>query len=431
VKEFAAFCQRLFRQNEFAFKLGTDRIAAALRVEGNPDHQYDVILVGGTNGKGSVSSLIHAGLVGAGYRTGLYTSPHLMDVRERIRVNGRLISEQRFLEIGRHCLKRWSDEVPATSKLTYFELVTVIACIAFAEMKVEKAVFEVGLGGRLDATNALRRRLSVITPVAVDHTQHLGADIPTILGEKTAILEAGRPGVVCRPSGWSASQTREFASSRGAEPLWVEGQEFEAVADSLTVDGETLPADWVPFDGKYQRENAACALAALTLSRSTFADQLPPLRELPSLLSAARWPGRFTPVSLGGRVLQVDCAHNPHAARAAAEHLRERFPRGVTALVAVGVSKDLRAVLEAIRPAVSRLIAVPLTHPRVRPAAEVARMARELHMNVVEPPSFEAALRSIAESDDPTAALGSIYLVGSIQRAAGLSPDDLVVIEDP
>lgn len=442
-RSFAEVRDRLFRQNEHTIKLGLERIRHALDSEGSPDAAFDTLLIAGTNGKGSVAALCHAAFASCGVRTGLFTSPHLVDVRERIRVDGAPINEARFAALGDDILARWGEGAEVGERLTYFELLTLMAARHFRDEGVEVAVVEVGLGGRLDASNALARSLSVITPVSRDHEQYLGEGIPRIFAEKAAILRPENPGVVCLPLDWRPEDLDAALPSGAASPLDIEGRAFGAGEEGgpLWVGDTTFPGDWIPFAGAHQRRNAACALAALRrwreLPKARGATMLPPLPELPPHLARARWPGRWSDLgatrSGGGRLI-VDCAHNAHAAEVAAQALRARFAPGLrttppTLVLGLSADKDADAILGALAPCVGRCVATAADNPRALPAHAVAERARAHGLAVDVVPGAADALAHAEAREGDVIALGSIYLVGEILAARGLAPEDLHVLE--
>ncbi len=382
---------------------------AALDAEGAPDRQFSSVLIAGTNGKGSVASLMHAGLLGAGYRVGLFTSPHLVDVRERIRVDGEPIGVGDFVELGERVLSAWAEGADESARLTYFELITLIAMLHFAETGVHIAVVEVGLGGRLDATNTLDPCVSIVTPVALDHTRWLGDDLATIFSEKLAVLRRARPAVVCRPSGWDVERTLAAASQLEASPLMVEGRDFEALDEH---------PGWLHFAGQHQRQNAAVALAGLSSLG---------LRPQPGDLGRARWPGRWTEVDVGGPVW-VDCAHNPESAAVSATLIRELAPEGATLVVGASADKDIAGIAAALATTAPRLVATAVDSARAMEAAPVAAAfeASGVPTRVVD--GVESALAAARTHADPVVALGSIYLVGKLLELARLSAEELPVL---
>ncbi len=442
-RSFAEVRDRLFRQNEFAIKLGLDRIRHALHVEGTPDAAFDTLLIAGTNGKGSVAALCHAAFASCGVRTGLFTSPHLVDVRERIRVDGVPISEARFAALGDRALARWGEGANSEERLTYFELLTLMAAQHFRDEGVEVAVVEVGLGGRLDASNALARAVSVITPVSRDHEQYLGEGIPRIFAEKAAILRPENPGVVCLPVGWGPEDLAAALPDDAASPLDLEGRDFGTAGegDRLWVGDTALATGWIPFAGEHQRRNASCALAALRRWQElTDARGAAALRSLPELLphlARARWPGRWSDLgatrSGGGRLI-VDCAHNAHAAEVAALALRSRLasdPASAPPTLVLGLSadKDADAIVAPLAPWVERCIATAADNPRALAPAAVAERTRAHGLATEIVKGVARALERAEAGEGDVLALGSIYLVGEILAARGLAPEDLHVLE--
>ena len=430
MRSYAAFCERLFRQNEFSVKLGVDRMRRALDSEGAPDDHYLALHVAGTNGKGSVASLCHAGLIGAGYKVGLFTSPHLVDVRERIRVDGAPIAKNHFLDIGSYVLDEWSETRAREDRLTYFEILTLIAAMHFQSEAVDVVVFEVGLGGRLDATNAVDPDLAVITPVALDHTKHLGSDIESVFGEKAGILRRDVPAVLCRPDRWSAAQVRHAVEGTGAAPLCVEGEDFSFSQGVASVMGEGVAVDWVGLFGEHQKRNAACALAALAMWRRQIAPDVPTVMELLPDLARARWPGRWQCVEWEGTPIVVDGAHNPHAACVAATAIRQQWSDRVTLLFAVSRNKDHLAIFQTLSPVVAEVICVPVNNPRVEQPAHNAAVASQCGIPSRVAPSLTVALEWARASERPIVALGSLYLVGDILRAVGHTTDTLEILVD-
>lgn len=420
----------MFRQNEFSFKLGTERIAAALQQEGRPDRTFKTVLVAGTNGKGSVASLLHAGLVGSGLKTGLFTSPHLVDVRERIRLDGHPISQSAFLELGGRCLHRWSDDVPLDERLTFFELLTLMAALFFAESNVDVAVFEVGLGGRLDATNALSHQMAVITPVGFDHTRNLGNTLDAIFSEKAATIVPHCPAIACRPVGWSVADVRDACTRFRPQPLWVEGDEFDRDQDAIRIGHTSASSDWVPLAGAHQLQNGALALSALDLARSELKWSIAPRPQLESHLATARWPGRWTAVEAGERTLFLDCAHNLEAASAISTHLIETFKETkVTILFGAVRGKPIAKMLMQLLPQAEQVIVTPINNPRACPADEIAKIIDAMGGQRLQADSVAQALQWATERKPPIVVLGSVFLIGEVLRELSCGAEALRVIE--
>ncbi len=325
-----AFYERLYRQNERVMKFGLDAIRTALARELGPV-DYPHILVGGTNGKGQVSALFATAAHRAGLQTGLFTSPHLVEFRERIRVNGRLLPDSEIVEIGQKVLAEYGgDDVPefCGTALTYFECCLVMALRAFRANHVGFGVFEVGLGGRLDATNALNPSLSVITSISRDHEAYLGHELSQIAGEKAGIMRSGCPVVTGRSM---AETLRVYAQQKACSSFDALGGEFDwCLRDGRVVlecrFGQ-IPLRGAEMLADYQRDNAAVACFALL--KAAEMELLPPMRDVVSdVCSHTRWVGRMWPCAesaarFGVSEIVLDGAHNPDGVRAFVDAVRK------------------------------------------------------------------------------------------------------------
>lgn len=380
-----------------AMRFGLERMERALAALGHPERAFDVLQVGGTNGKGSTCAMAAAALGAAGHRVGLYTSPHLVRFNERIQVDGAEIEDAALAaaldELRRAC--PWHEAGGEGDRLTYFEVATLAALLHFAQAGVRVAVLEVGLGGRFDATTAVAPRVTAVARIGLDHTQLLGDTVEQIAFEKAGIFKPGVPAVAHahQPPG-ALEALRAEARRRGA-PFSV------------------APADWpgpVALVGAHQRGNAALAAAAL---RALAGAGVPVGEEaIARGIAGARWPGRLEEV--GGVLL--DGAHNPDGAAALAAALAALHPgRAVEAVFGVLSDKDHAGMLRAIAGAVRRLHAVAPATPRARPAAELAAAARALgvdadaHAGVAE---AIACARRAASDGAAVVVAGSLYLVG-------------------
>ena len=355
--------------------------------------------VAGTNGKGSVCAMLDAICRAAGKRTGLFTSPHLVTFRERIRVDGEMISEeevaQRIDEL-RGISAGWNPEP------TFFELTTVLALGHFQRAGCEVVVFETGMGGRLDATNVVTPAVSVITPIALDHQQWLGATLAEIAAEKAGIFKPDVP-VVSSPQAEEAAQVlRLHAREVGTLAL-------EFVAKPWT---ETP----VNLAGSHQQWHAALAVHALALAAlGIHADAIVRgLREV-------QWPGRFQQI---GDRLVLDGAHNPAAAVRLAETWCEIFGgERATLILGVLADKDLHAICAALLPLAARVIAVPVPSPRTSAPEEVQAVVRELSPETpcVAVADLDTALAQAFAHAERTLLCGSLFLVGeALARGSGL-----------
>jgi dihydrofolate synthase/folylpolyglutamate synthase len=380
-----------------AMRFGLERMERALDALGRPERAYDVLHVGGTNGKGSACAMAAAALAAAGHRVGLYTSPHLVRFNERVEVGGAPISdaalEAAIGEIRRAC--PWHDAGAPGDRLTYFEFATLVGLLHFAREGVQVAVLEVGLGGRFDATNAVVPRVTAVARIGLDHTQLLGDTVEQIAFEKAGIFKPGVPAVAHahQPPG-ALEALRAEALRRGA-PFTVAEREWPGP---------------VALAGPHQRGNAAFAAAAL---RALAGAGVPVGDEaIARGIATARWPGRLEEVE----GVLLDGAHNPDGAAALAAALRALHPgRPVELVFGVLSDKDHAGMLSAIGGVVRRLHAVAPATPRARPAAEVCRAAAALGIDAEAHGSFPEALacaRSAAADGALVCVAGSLYLVG-------------------
>jgi dihydrofolate synthase / folylpolyglutamate synthase len=388
---------------------GLDRIEALLRAIGNPERAFRIVQVGGTNGKGSVSAMVAAILEAAGRRVGLYTSPHLCDFRERIRVNGRPISEEDVAD-GVEAIGTLITRLDATM----FEAATALGLDHFARLGVDTAVLEVGLGGRLDATTVGEPAVEVLSRIDYDHQAYLGETLTEIAGEKAAIIRAG--------VAFAASQEPEVEGvlvRRAAEvgvPLALEGRELRVTVDRFGLDGHFLSLegpDWSMHDarcrllGLFQPGNALLAAAA---ARHLGASEEAVRRGL----ATVDWPGRFQVIMRDPTVV-VDGAHNPGGARALAASLCAYFPgQPLTLVVGISADKDQASILAALAPIAARLILTAYRGPRAAPPAALRALLPPTHGQVETADSLREAL-SLAMEEPRTPIIcvaGSLYLVG-------------------
>ncbi|MBK8480289.1 MAG: bifunctional folylpolyglutamate synthase/dihydrofolate synthase [Proteobacteria bacterium] len=392
-------------------------MARALAALGDPQRSLRCVHVAGTNGKGSTAAMLAWALQLAGHRVGLYTSPHLSRFSERMRIDG--------VEIAAPQLLRLLDRVQGCGlELTFFETLTAIALLWFAEQRVAVAVVEAGLGGRLDATNVVQPEVSVITSIALDHAEVLGATLAQIAGEKAGIIKAGVPAVVAA----GAEVEAVFAARCAAlgAPHWREGRDFACAADEAGelayhgLDGSTLQALRLALAGSHQRSNAALALATLELLGERGLAVSADARR--AALATVRWPGRME--WIGSQHL-LDCAHNPAGARALAAALAPR--RDFVVVFSALREKAAAAMLEALRPCTARLV---LTRAAVDRAALPAAL-RDLVGAGEVAANLGAALASLADDPRPRLVTGSSYLVGEARVLLLGEAADAVALADP
>jgi dihydrofolate synthase/folylpolyglutamate synthase len=408
---------------------GLDRIRALLEALGNPQLSFPAAIIGGTNGKGSIASMLTAIGRAAGHRVGLYTSPHLSAVEERFEVDGRRISAS-GLDAQLGVVFAAADKLMADQRLdqapSYFEVLTAAAFRYFAEARVELGVMEVGLGGRWDATNVTRPRVAVVSSIALDHQDYLGSDIRSIAAEKAAVIPAGGMAVTSPQTPQVLDIIRRHAESVSAT-LW-ETESFPAVVrrtdDRLrhTFDCLGRLRDYVGLEvalpGKHQVENAQCAiLAAEALDRRRLRISSDAIW---AGLRSARWPGRCEWLEESPPIL-LDAAHNPAAAQALATYLwelrrRKAFDR-LHLVFATLADKDSDGIAAALYPLADQLIVTEAPSARATPAAELLEAGSPPpHRSAVRDP--EAALdlaRQTATPEDLICICGSTYLIGALR----------------
>jgi dihydrofolate synthase/folylpolyglutamate synthase len=392
---FAELKELLFARSNFGVKLGLERMREACALLGNPERGAPALHVAGTNGKGSTCAFAEAMLRAAGLRTGLYTSPHLNHFCERIRLDGRPIAEERACELLEEVRTRvpWALGDPG---LTFFEIVTLMAFLAFRE--VDAMVIEVGLGGRLDATNVVRPRACAVSSLGLEHTQYLGPTLAHIAAEKAGIFKEGAPAV-------TAGQPREAADvldTRARElgiPLWRPGRDYrfesrEGAPFCYAGPGWTVRAE-PGLAGHHQRANAALACALLETSG------LCGPRDAEKGLRSAAWPARLE--RFGD--IYLDGAHNPHAARALARAIPALFGgRKFNLIFGALRDKDVRGMLDALAPLAGEIHYCAPDSPRAVPPEELARIyPGRVH------PTVAAA---IAAAGPAALCCGSLYLAG-------------------
>ncbi|MEM7138951.1 MAG: folylpolyglutamate synthase/dihydrofolate synthase family protein [Myxococcota bacterium] len=344
-------------------KLGLDRVAEAAQVRGNPEARLAVVHVGGSNGKGSVATLVESALRAAGYRTGQFASPHLHRYVERVKIDGRPIREA---EVARRLESLRADD--ALPELTFFEYTTLLALEAFRDAACDVVVLEVGLGGRLDATNIVTPAVSVITNVSLEHQRILGDTVAKIAREKAGIIKPGVPCVVGVRGQEARRPVRRRLARQKAPALWID-RDFEATWAGNRLAARVLDRRWeglhLGLRGRYQADNAACALGALAALQTQgyhIGDDA-----ISTGFRRARWPGRLE-VHRGRPAFLFDAAHNAAGCQTLAAHLEEFAPKGRVALLFGAMEdKDHAAMLRAFDGLVDRVVYV---RPEMRRAAD-------------------------------------------------------------
>jgi len=420
----------LFGLQKQGIKFGLASSVRLMELLGDPHRRFRSLHVAGTNGKGSTASFLAGMLRAAGYRTGLYTSPHLVSFTERIRIDGAQIPEGRVVELAERVRHR-SRDLPAAGGAgpatpTFFEVTTAMAFTYFAEEGVDLAVVEAGMGGRLDSTNVLTPLVSVITNIDLEHTEFLGTTLEQIAAEKAGIIKAGVPVVtgVVQPE---AAAVIEREAGRQGAPVFRMPKDFGAVRtdpgppqrfDYRGI-GENLRDLSVSLLGRHQVGNACLAVAALECaSRAGVTVREPALR---SGLAATVWEGRLERLAVRPD-LYVDGAHNPASAAALAGALQE-LRSGYRRLVLVlGIlqDKDHDGIIARLAPLADRIVVTRPGYARALDVAALTAAVRRVHASVASADTVDAALsraRAEASPDDLIVVTGSLYTVGDARTA--------------
>jgi len=366
---------------------GLGRMRALLREVGRPERAYRSIIVAGTNGKGSTSATLDSILRASGYRTGLYTSPHLVDLRERWLIDGAPISEE-LLERSIALLQR-ASVVP-----TYFEALTVIAFIAFREAACEIAVLEVGMGGRLDATNVVKPIASLITPIGFDHMEYLGTTLRKIAAEKAGVIHRGAIVLTTNSDAAVVDVLRKRAAKFSDRFLVVDGEHD------------------TPLAGDFQRRNAALAVRAAEELRGVLPKITP--ASIERGVRATRWRGRLERMRVDGKEIWIDGGHNAHAAAAVAPFIAANLAPPRVLVFGIMGDKDVADVARTLFPHFALVIATEPYPPRSARAAELAELARGMGIDAVAEPDPRRALdRALASRGQSLFVGGSLYLAGA------------------
>lgn len=411
----------------FGIKFGLDNIRIILNALNNPHDSFDSILVAGTNGKGSVCAFLTRVVSLHGYKVGLYTSPHLVSVRERIRVNDRLISEKDFANLT-FLLKKKIDELVAAGELltppTYFEFLTALAFTYFAQQKIDLGIIEVGLGGRFDATNILQPLCSVITSIALDHEKYLGSSLVQVAGEKGGIIKSGRP-VITAVTAPEAIQTLQRKAAAAAAPFIkvLEQKDNLRALDrkgfkirfKLIWQGEEYT--FTPsLLGGHQGLNAACAL----VTANVLARIWRPLKreKIVAGLETTTWEGRLEILSEAPLFI-IDGAHNVSGARALREFMDEFLPPPDVLIFACMRDKRISEIAEILFPPARKIILTRFPYHRSAFPQEIyQKVTSYQEKTIMVPEVFQAlqAARKIVPPQGTIIAAGSLYLVGEIKK---------------
>ncbi len=404
----------LYGLQRFGIKLGLDNIRTLLERLGHPERAFGIVHVAGTNGKGSVCACLATIFRAARLRAGLYTSPHLHSFTERLRVDLEPVAEADVVRLTDK-LRACGEGIP----LTFFEFTTAMALEFFRERKVGWAVLEVGMGGRLDATNAVHPDLCVITRVGLDHREHLGSTLAEVAGEKAGIIKPGVP-VVCSLQEPETLEVIEDRARQCGAPLFLAGRDFASASDlrGMTYRGLDRNLGGLPMglEGGHQRENLALALVAgeLLIRRGVPLDEDALCRGV----AQVRWPGRLE-WWLGERKVLLDGAHNEDGARALADYLASAAISGVRLVVGMKGDKAAEAMLSRLLPHALALycapppVDLPAAPESLAATAQAAGVPARTFPRVAD--AMEAALRERRDGEVVVVA-GSLFLVAAARE---------------
>jgi len=409
--------QYLYDLRQYGTKLGLDQPRRLAALAGRPQAGLGIIHVAGTNGKGSTCAMLESIFRQGDYRVGLFTSPHLISFRERIQINRRFISE-REVSVSVARIRGWLAQFSGPSHPTFFEVITVMALCYFADRNCDLVILETGLGGRLDATNFVTPLVSVITHVALDHQAWLGDSLAQIAFEKAGIIKPGRPVVIAK------------AVSEVKAVLLAEARRRQSPLHMVSAADLTAPPlDRIrlPLAGDHQRWNAA-----LAVKTARVIDRQYPVSDTALMrgLERVQWPGRFQLIRIGGRLIVLDGAHNPHAARALRRAFESQFP-GVKPVIILGLlaDKNWQTICHILVPLAGRIYTVPVHSRRTANPQFVAEWCREIKpkREVTACSDLSEAL-ALASDDTMMLICGSLFLAG--EAVEKLAPESVSGLDE-
>jgi dihydrofolate synthase / folylpolyglutamate synthase len=416
--------RRIERYSPQEFKL--ERVVHLLEKLGNPHQAYPTLHIAGTKGKGSVSVMLAGVAQAGGLRTGLYTSPHLHTYRERIQINQEPIARGMMTEL----VEELQPVVEMQPELTTFEVTTALAFLYFQREQVDIGVMEVGLGGRLDATNVILPDLSIITSLSLDHTYLLGNTLGEIAYEKAGIIKQGIP-VVTAPQRQEALDVLQRIAAERQAPYYAVEETWHWEALDRSLKGQTLSVEQVAgpsaFDGAYelgligdfQQENAVTAIAATAVLHNLGKPWATP-EAVHTALRKISWPGRMEVLSEEPMVI-VDCAHNPYSAAALRDSLQTWFPETSWLLIyGASTDKDIDGMIKALKPIIKHAIVMRSYHPRAATPYDLADKFADLAHGAEIAINAQRALEQAIHRLEPgwgIVATGSIFVAADIREA--------------
>jgi len=419
----------IYNLNKYGIKLGLNNISYLLFLLGNPHKYLNIIHISGTNGKGSTAAIISSILQANGFKTGLYTSPHLVDFTERMKINSQNISQEKVCELLER-IKPYIEEVSNTTGYnhpTFFEVITAMAFLYFYEEKVDFLVLEVGLGGRLDATNVCQPLISVITRIDYDHMDKLGSSLKEIAREKSGIIKPGKIVISSSQYDEAYNEIKKIANERNS-PLFSIGKKINYQIKKTDITGSIFDLKgiyseykdmYVSLIGKHQVDNAATAIATIEALRIKGLNI--PTKAIRDGLGKVRWKGRLEIIQ-NEPLLVLDGAHNPNGIKIVRQTLEELFSYNRLILVlAIFSDKDYKKMVQIISPIADLIITTKAKNPRATPpqviAKEVEQYINKNKIIVTEniPQAINCAL-SNSKKNDLICITGSLYTVGEVKR---------------
>ena len=402
-----------------------DRMRDLMRLLGDPQNDYPIIHIAGSKGKGSTAAFAASALRAANYRVGLYTSPHLQDFTERMQINGIPIPQNEFAALVEE-MKPFVEQVPF---ITTFELATALGFLHFSRQKVTAAVIEVGLGGRLDATNIVTPLVSVITSLSLEHTAVLGNTLTEIAREKAGIVKPEHP-IVASPQDPEAASVLELVAEEKDVPLTLVGRDIFYKVKKKSIDGQMLEV-WmrngmkmklsIPLLGEHQVENAVTAYTALLVARKE--GLIINAAQIKQGFAETEWHGRFE-IWREKPPIVLDSAHNPDSIAKLRKTLDDYFPENpVVMIFGVSEDKNIAEMLKELAPRLAKVILTQSTHPRAVEAEKMIEFAEQAGVAYEVIESVEVAVARALEIADERQSLllsaGSIFLTAAVREILG------------
>ncbi len=407
----------LFSLELIGIKLGLSQIRRLLEALDHPERAYPSITIAGTNGKGSVTAIVERGLRASGRRTGRYTSPHLVHIEERIALDGVAIAPDVF---DRLALEVQMAAAALDAPPSFFEATTALALLAFRDAGVDIAVLEVGLGGRLDATNAVDASLVAITAIDLDHQEHLGHTLTAIAAEKAGVIKAGATVVVApNPADVEAVIHAHARAHEATVVAALDGVSCDAVIGArgsrltLTTPARAYGECVLRLSGRHQITNAIVAARTLEAVPDV------PAEAITTALSDVEWPARLEWLQIGPTDVLLDGAHNPAGAAALSAFVAEMIGRPVPMVLGVMGDKAVEEIIGALAPSASQIVTTAAPSPRALSPDALAAICRRVapHVPVSVEPDTARALTTAAAHGAPVVVAGSLYLAGHVRQA--------------